>query len=221
MRINLFSIGGVSLLAIMFAGIYILNKLHISPWYVETIVLLIFMFTLGFLYFRYFVNIKSSSYKLKLNFEKNIGVSLAMAIMFFYTGDICRTEESNDITSIIVLIPLFIAYYYYIVATFSKKSNEFSTKSLILSTFFLYLLTGIVFSSIYINNGEYINPQFPDIITSIYFSFTTLTTTGYGDIKPLSYVRLIVVLEQVIATSLFAMFISNSIGLLKDGNHKD
>jgi hypothetical protein len=54
--------------------------------------------------------------------------------------------------------------------------------------FFLGIIGSILFTSVYLTNGEAFNTPVPLHAPSslIYFSFVTLTSLGYGDISPAS-----------------------------------
>lgn len=86
-----------------------------------------------------------------------------------------------------------------------------------------YMLLGILWSYLYMIS-QYLHPgafslygsvgtamSAPDLI---YFSYTTLTTTGYGDIAPLhSSVRSLAILEQVCGTLFVAILIARLAGI--------
>ena len=48
----------------------------------------------------------------------------------------------------------------------------------------------------------------PTLADSLYFSFVTATTIGYGDIIPVSYGRLLVVIEILLSLLLYGVVIS-------------
>ncbi|MGC8712867.1 MAG: potassium channel family protein, partial [Leptodesmis sp.] len=56
----------------------------------------------------------------------------------------------------------------------------------------------------------------------IYFSFTTLTTTGYGDIVPISTLaRAFANVEAIIGVMYPAIFIARLVGLYSTQQHKE
>jgi hypothetical protein len=88
-----------------------------------------------------------------------------------------------------------------------------------------YILTGLLWTSIYLfldqlHPGSFIYHgvkdstallAFPDLL---YFSFVTLTTTGYGDIAPVTaYARSLAILEQLAGTFYIAILIARLTGL--------
>jgi hypothetical protein len=88
-----------------------------------------------------------------------------------------------------------------------------------------YILTGLLWTSLYLfvdilHPGSFsfngVNDStnlltFPDII---YFSFATLTTTGYGDIAPVTgHARSLAILEQLAGTFYIAILIARLTGL--------
>lgn len=97
----------------------------------------------------------------------------------------------------------------------------------------IYLLIGIVFVELYsmvevlrpgsfaiggnpITLGEHI--QFGGYAATLYFSFVTLTTLGYGDVTPLSPIaRSLAVTEAVMGQLYVAVFIARLVGLYLAG----
>jgi hypothetical protein len=86
-----------------------------------------------------------------------------------------------------------------------------------------YILTGLLWTSLYLfldiwRPGSFKGVQdsasllaFPDLL---YFSLTTLTTTGYGDIAPVTtHARSLAILEQLAGTFYIAILIARLTGL--------
>jgi Ion channel len=60
---------------------------------------------------------------------------------------------------------------------------------------------------------------FPDLL---YFSFATLTTTGYGDIAPVTgHARSLAILEQLAGTFYIAILIARLTGLYQGRGARD
>jgi hypothetical protein len=84
----------------------------------------------------------------------------------------------------------------------------------------IYLLIGMIFASAYssiaaiTNEAFFTGGQASDISDFLYFSFTTLTTTGYGDLSPAgNLARSFAILEQLIGAiylvTVVAVLVSN------------
>jgi uncharacterized membrane protein len=92
-----------------------------------------------------------------------------------------------------------------------------------------YILIGLMWTALYLllnqlNPGSFAfngirdpaNPlTYPDLL---YFSFATLTTTGYGDIAPVTaHARSLAILEQLAGTFYIAILIARLTGLYQGG----
>jgi potassium channel LctB len=110
---------------------------------------------------------------------------------------------NQEITGAVIFIAIFsfgVMYYYFRLFR-SKSSYRFES---IVSVFFVLLLTIVMYSVIYaetIENSENYFIQNGGPVTSLslpdafYFSVTTITTLGYGDIAPVGVFRYIAVIE--------------------------
>ena len=88
----------------------------------------------------------------------------------------------------------------------------------------IYLMLGILWTFLYglllehdvhaFNNlSQELEQPINNVINVLYFSFTTLTTTGYGDITPLSpMARMLANVEQVTGTLFVAILIARLVG---------
>lgn len=114
------------------------------------------------------------------------------------------------------------AFYFYF-AFYSVKEllvKLFTEKSVGLDTMaggiFVYFLIGILWVVLY-RMVLQINPAAFDKATGgalFYFSYTTLTTLGYGDILPIShYARILATLEAIVGQIFLAIFIGRLVGL--------
>ncbi|MBU1260009.1 MAG: potassium channel family protein [Planctomycetes bacterium] len=65
------------------------------------------------------------------------------------------------------------------------------------------ILYGFVYYYLSFLPGDHIQPSFDisstGILNSIYFSFVTITTLGYGDFRPISWIAKFLVISQLIA----------------------
>jgi len=80
---------------------------------------------------------------------------------------------------------------------------------------FLYAMANGVEPRSFVSGGIALSPSFPDLL---YFSFTTLTSTGFGDIVPaLRIVRGLTVLEQLTGGLFVAILIARLAGVYPPG----
>jgi hypothetical protein len=64
--------------------------------------------------------------------------------------------------------------------------------------------------------GTIISPNLPGFFNSIYYSFITITTTGYGDISPNGLSKLLAILEVVSGVILTGVLISKLVGIKQE-----
>jgi len=89
----------------------------------------------------------------------------------------------------------------------------------------LYFLLGLSFSALFTLllhfspealRGLEVNRPIDQISSTVYFSFVTLTTLGYGDISPVTpLARFLVILESVTGMFYLAMIVASLVGALK------
>ena len=102
----------------------------------------------------------------------------------------------------------------------SLKENQGVTLPAVAGVLCVYLLMGMVFASLYsavseLGSGPFFAGDDPQTISDfLYFSFTTLTTTGYGDLVPIGDVgRSFAITEQLIGAiylvTVVAVLVSN------------
>ena len=99
------------------------------------------------------------------------------------------------------------------------------TKETLYGAISVYLLIGLTYTSIYglfesINAGSFNLINSEDAVYEfkindlIYFSYTTLTTLGYGDIKPItSYARSFAISEAIIGQLYLTILVARLVGL--------
>jgi len=92
-----------------------------------------------------------------------------------------------------------------------------------------YILTGLLWTSLYLfldrlHPGSFFyrgmedSTQLLDFPDLLYFSFITLTTTGYGDVVPVTgHARSLAILEQLAGTFYIAILIARLTGLYQGG----
>ena len=91
----------------------------------------------------------------------------------------------------------------------------------IMGAVILYLYIGLIFSSLYRLMAAFLHPSFgglplgrPNLAELLYFSLSTLTTSGYGDIVPVHpFVRSLANLESVIGQLYPATFLARLVTL--------
>ena len=109
-------------------------------------------------------------------------------------------QEVTGAVIFIILFSLGTIYYYFNLFTSDRQLHKIEY---IISILFVFFLTITMFAVIYaepIENsdnyfmefGEPYNITFPD---AFYFSTTTITTLGYGDITPFGIFRFFVIIE--------------------------
>jgi voltage-gated potassium channel Kch len=89
----------------------------------------------------------------------------------------------------------------------------------------LYFMLGLFFSALFTLllhfspdalRGLEVNRPLDQISSTVYFSFVTLTTLGYGDISPATpLARFLVILESVTGMFYLAMIVASLVGSLK------
>jgi len=94
----------------------------------------------------------------------------------------------------------------------------------------VYILLGLTWTAlyrlVYELNPDSFSVQFGAVWEFIYFSFTTLTTVGYGDITPVSsFAMMLTNLEGMVGQLFLAVFVARLVGLhivqshIKDNSH--
>ena len=91
----------------------------------------------------------------------------------------------------------------------------------------VYILIGLTWMTLYRLLYEF-NPasfsvQFNNVWKFIYFSFTTLTTVGYGDITPISsFAMMLTNLEAIVGQLFLTIFVARLVGLhIAHGQNKE
>jgi hypothetical protein len=117
---------------------------------------------------------------------------------------------------------LSIVYFFFLVVVLVSRAltTEDASGSTICHAVSGYLLLGIAWAAVY-QLVTYVHPEalrIPegnvDFEDYLYFSFTTLTTLGYGDITPVSpYARSIVVVEAIVGPLYLTILIARLVGM--------
>ena len=142
--------------------------------------------------------------------KRSIIIMIILGIPWFLSEWIYLTSDRT----------VFLGFFFFLYITYILFENIFTAKDVTPDTLYgaacCYLLLGLLWSSIYgvidhlspgtifntVQNGDYMTPN-----EIMYFSYTTLTTLGYGDITLLSPEgRIVSVLEAIIG-QLFLTFV--------------
>ncbi|NOR11911.1 MAG: hypothetical protein GQ545_01525 [Candidatus Aminicenantes bacterium] len=128
------------------------------------------------------------------------------------------SEQANFVVFALCLDMLFLSFVIYVVLVriFSEKKVTRDTIKGGISVYFLFgYLCAYVYSLMLLLNPEAISFSMPKVEFSniIYFSFTTLTTLGYGDITPSTWMaRNLTILESSIGQIFIAVLIARLVG---------
>ncbi len=128
------------------------------------------------------------------------------------------SEQTNFVVFALCLDMLFLSFVIYVllVKIFSEKKVTRDTIKGGISVYFLFgYLCAYVYSLLVLLNPEAISFSMPKVEFSniIYFSFTTLTTLGYGDITPSTWMtRNLTILESTIGQIFLVVLIARLVG---------
>jgi len=144
-------------------------------------------------------------------------VSMSMNLMFYYISVL--SIVGLLFTNIgIYIIPILLFYMLYLIISIVPLilawHGEISYRDLIFKNIIYIIFTILVYSIIYFKSGLIVNGELSniDFTTAIYFSGTTWTTVGYGDISAPDSIRLLTTIEAI--NSYFAMAIFMSLIVL-------
>jgi hypothetical protein len=149
---------------------------------------------------------------------------LNVSNIFLKTGNYVLILDIADIVTYIIF--LFISIIVLLEKVFSERKVTMST---ILGGISIYLLMGIFWAFCYqlvniFNPDSILFNSFEGIkyLDFMFFSFTTLTTLGYGDIVPVSYgARNLAIIESTLGPIFLAVFIARLVGLHISQSKKD
>ena len=117
------------------------------------------------------------------------------------------------------------ALFYFVTLVYLLRyvfSSQVMTADKLFGAAAAYMLLGLLWSYLYVISQHYEQQAFMvyGVVTDltikdvIYFSFTTLTSTGYGDIAPLSnYAKTLATIEQIFGTLFVAILIARLAGI--------
>jgi len=131
--------------------------------------------------------------------------------------------EFSD-TGILILLSLYGLFYFLAIAILMVKISSYTTvtSDTIKGGISIYILLGFFWAILYML-VVFLDPDAINNINSAeetagfecyYYSFTTLTTLGYGDIVPVAkYARILAILEAIAGPVYLAIFVAQIIGL--------
>ncbi|MGI9534404.1 MAG: ion channel [Thermodesulfobacteriota bacterium] len=149
--------------------------------------------------------------------KKSVIILLVLALPWFFS-EWFFMKSTNTV---------FLSFFFFLYVTLTLFDMIIKSKEITQNTLYgavcVYLLLGLLWASIYglidrlipgaIFSGDYIDSH----LTSnevIYFSYTTLTTLGYGDITSIAPVgRIMSVLEAIIGQLFIAFMVARLIGI--------
>jgi len=118
-----------------------------------------------------------------------------------------------------IVIVLFLGYAVIAILLYLARQEEV-TPDMIMAAASEYMLIGVLWASFYflietINPGSFnVSTEQMDRSGFLYFSFVTLTTTGYGDILPVSdQARSLATLEMITGQLFMAITVARLVGL--------
>lgn len=152
--------------------------------------------------------------------RKYYWLCVSIAVLAFLLESIGYRSKAEDVRQSLLTLSLLINCFFISLTIMFLMTNMFRAKKvtpdMIVGGISIYLLVGIMWSLIYIllttfNEGAV---QFTGEASMMYFSFTTLTTLGYGDIVPQSELaRVLTGLEAVFGQIYLAVFVARLVGL--------
>jgi len=144
-----------------------------------------------------------------------LGFPAAVAFGLFHV-----VNHTHVIAGGLVFAILFLAFTIFIIGAYLFTEKEVTTE-VIAGAVCVYFLLGTAWSLVYallelLNPGSFSLPEglSPDLSTFHYFSFTTITTMGYGDITPLSHKAFsLATLEAVTGQLYVAILVARLVGM--------
>lgn len=146
----------------------------------------------------------------------SVGV-LAFLFNVYYFG----SRQSDD-KAIMILLLLYAVFYFLAIVILIKRisSGTIVTADTIKGGISVYILLGLFWALLY----RILITYDPRALTNIhretasleayYYSFSTLTTLGYGDITPtIMYAKILAIMESIVGPIYLAIFIAQIIGL--------
>ena len=147
--------------------------------------------------------------------------SVGVLAFLFNLGVFLTAKDLAD-EGVLVLLFLYAVFYFLAIAILIKKISSGTTVSIdtIKGGISIYFLLGLFWAVLYMILLTYD----PNALTNMqretasfdcyYYSFTTLTTLGYGDITPVAkYAKILAIMEAVTGPVYLAIFVAQIIGM--------
>ena len=160
---------------------------------------------------------------LSLNFGRRWRIFTGALILFMISSSILR-EYGNLGPATLLDLAVMLVFFVSVAYSAGKRVLLLGEVDInkIIGAFTIYLLLGLIWSTLYLfvleisptafNGIEYANWA-DNFSTTTYFSYVTLTTLGYGDISPAEPLsRVLVFLEAMAGTFYMAVVIASLIG---------
>ena len=141
---------------------------------------------------------------------------------FLFNLVISVTAKDLAEEGLLVLLTLYAVFFFLAIVILIKKisSGTVITTDTIKGGISIYFLLGLFWAVLYMilltfdPNALTNVPKETAGLDCYYYSFTTLTTLGYGDITPVaSYAKILSILEAVIGPVYLAIFVAQIIGM--------
>jgi hypothetical protein len=140
-----------------------------------------------------------------------IGLLLLVETLFVFPG-IVNTVTALLYAAVLVFIPVRLSVF--------VLEQEHVDANTVFGALCAYLFLGLSFAVVYnvlveLNPAAIFTPEEgePTFVTWVYFSFTTLSTLGYGDIAPRTYTaRMLAILEALIGQIYLVVVVARLVG---------
>ena len=147
----------------------------------------------------------------------SIGVLGFLFNLIAHIGNMGLADEG-----ILVLLIIYAVFFFLAIAILMKRISSKTTVSsdTIKGGISIYILLGLFWAVLYMILLTFDSNALTNIqketasFDCYYYSFTTLTTLGYGDITPVAkYARILAILESVTGPIYLAIFVAQIIGM--------
>jgi hypothetical protein len=160
-----------------------------------------------------------------------ISIAFVLVILVSVAGGAILDKAGFGYAHLLIMLGFFIWITWQ--ATYRVLFTGTIDANKIIGAICIYLLLGLIWAILYVFiaetmpgafNGIAQAPWLDNFATTIYFSFVTITTLGYGDISPvLPIARFLVFMEAIIGVFYMAILVASLIGVSlsdRDAAHK-
>lgn len=152
--------------------------------------------------------------------RKYYWLCVSIAVLALLLESIGSRSKAGDVQRSLMTMSLLINCFFISLTVMFLMANMFRAKKvtpdMIVGGISIYLLVGIMWTLIYIllTTFDADSIQLEGEHSLMYFSFTTLTTLGYGDFVPRSeFARVLTSMEAVCGQIYLAVFVARLVGL--------